>query len=485
MTEFVQADFKQLINGEWTDADGSSTWDLLDPATEERIQEVPFGGKADAEAAVDAASSAFPDWSRKTPYERGAVLTAAAAWIRPRTDELARITTEESGKPLAESKAEWLSACGYLEWFAAEGVRAYGRVIPARVASRRIEVIHQPLGVVGTITAWNFPVYNLVRSWAAALAAGCTVVGRPSEYTPRSGMLLAKALQEGGAPAGVINVINGDPAEVAGVMMQDARVRKVAFTGSPRVGKLLMDQASETVTRLSLELGGNAPVLVFDDVDVEAAAKLSVTWKTRNCGQVCVSPQRFYVHEKIYEAFTARAKEYMAALEVGHGLTEGTQVGPLINEAQLERVEDLVSRSVGAGAKLETGGTRKSNKGYFYEPTVLSHVLPGIPAHDEEIFGPVMPLIPFSSTEEALKLANSTEYGLAAFVLTNDLNKSILVSEGLQAGMVCINDWLPATPEAPFGGVKGSGFGRETGSEGLLEYMETKTIFTGGVLQKG
>ncbi len=482
MTEFAQTDFKQLIGESWTDAQGGGTWDLLDPATEELIQKVPFGGKADAEAAVNAASNAFPGWSRKTPYERGAVLTQAAAWLRPRADELARVTTEESGKPLAESKAEWVSACGYLEWFAAEGVRAYGRVIPARVATRRIEVIHQPLGVVGTVTAWNFPVYNLVRSWAAALAAGCTVVGRPSEYTPRSGMLLARALQEGGAPAGVINVVSGDPAEVAGVMMRDPRVRKVAFTGSPRVGKLLMDQASETVTRLSLELGGNAPVLVFDDVDVDHAAQLAVTWKTRNCGQVCVSPQRFYVHEAIYDAFAERVTSYTAALRVGHGLSEGTQVGPLINRTQLERVEELVSRSVDGGAKLETGGTRKSGQGYFYAPTVLSHVAPGIPAHDEEIFGPVLPLIPFSNTDEALKLANSTEYGLAAFVLTNDLNTSILVSEGLEAGMVCINDWLPATPEAPFGGAKGSGFGRETGSEGLLEYLETKTIFTGGVV---
>ncbi len=482
MTEFARTDFKQLIGGSWTDALGGGTWDLLDPATETCIQPIPFGGKADAEAAVNAASDAFTAWSQKTPYERGAVLTQAAAWLRPHTDDLARITTEESGKPLAESKAEWTSACGYLEWFAAEGVRAYGRVIPARVASRRTQVIHQPLGVVGTITAWNFPVYNLVRSWAAALAAGCTVVGRPSEYTPRSGMLLARALQEGGAPAGVINVVSGDPAEVAGVLMRDARVRKVAFTGSPRVGKLLMDQASETVTRLSLELGGNAPVLVFDDVDVEQAAKLAVTWKTRNCGQVCVSPQRFYVHEAVYGEFTARAAEHMAALKVGRGLDEKTQVGPLINQTQRERVEALVARSVDAGARLETGGSRKKGKGYFYTPTVLSHVSPGMPAHDEEIFGPVMPLVPFSSTDEALKLANSTEYGLAAFVLTNDLNTSILVSEGLQAGMVCINDWLPATPEAPFGGVKGSGFGRETGSEGLLEYMETKTIFTGGVV---
>ncbi len=480
-TQFV---FKQLVGGEWADAADGGTWDLLDPATEGLIKKVPFGGRADAEAAVDAAAGAFPAWSHKTPYERGEVLTKAAAWIRSRADDLARVTTEESGKPLAESKAEWTSACGYLEWFAAEGPRAYGRVIPARVPTRRIEVIHQPLGVVGTITAWNFPVYNLVRSWAAALAAGCTVVGRPSEYTPRSAMLLARALVEGGAPAGVINVVSGDPAEVADVLMGDARVRKVAFTGSPRVGKLLMDRASETVTRLSLELGGNAPVLVFGDVDVEEAARLSVLWKTRNCGQVCVSPQRFYVHESVYERFAERVTAHTAALKMGHGLSEGTQVGPLINGAQRERVERLVEQTLEQGARLETGGTRPGGPGYFYTPTVLSGVVPGMAAHDEEIFGPVMPLIPFSTPDEALGLANSTEYGLAAFVLTNDLNTSILMSEGLEAGLVCVNDWLPATPEAPFGGAKGSGFGRETGSEGLLEYMETKTIFTGGVLPK-
>lgn len=473
--------FKQYIGGVWSDALSGSTWELLDPATETLIAPLPFGGRADAEAAVDAAAEAFPAWSQATPYARGEILVKAAAWIRPRADALARFTTEESGKPLAESRAEWLSACSYLEWFAAEGARAYGRVIPARVPGRRIQVIHQPMGVVGTITAWNFPVYNLVRSWAAALAAGCTVVGRPSEYTPRSGMLLARALAEGGVPAGVINVVNGDPAATAEVLMRDKRVRKVAFTGSPRVGKLLMDRASETVTRLSLELGGNAPVLVFGDIDVAEAAKLAVTWKTRNCGQVCVSPQRFYVHERIYNDFKAHVTEGMAALKLGHGLEAATQVGPLINEVQRERVEDLVSRSLAGGARLETGGRRKNGPGYFYTPTVLSDVGAGIAAHDEEIFGPVMPLIPFSSTDEVLELANRSEYGLAGFVLTRDLNTATLVSERLEVGMVCVNDWLPATPEAPFGGVKGSGFGRETGSEGLLEYLETKTIFTGGV----
>lgn len=386
--------FKQLIGGAWVDAAGGGTWELIDPATEGLIARVPFGGREDAEAAVDAAAAAFPAWAKRTPYERAEVLNRAAAWIRPRVAALARVSTEESGKPLAEAKAEWTSACGYLEWFAGEGVRAYGRVIPARAPGRRITVLHQPMGVIGTITAWNFPVYNLVRTWAAALAAGCTVVGRPSEYTPRSAMLLARALQAGGAPDGVINVVNGDPAAVAEVMMADPRVRKVAFTGSPRVGKLLMDQASRTVTRLSLELGGNAPVIVFGDVDVERAAKSAVTWKTRNCGQVCVAPQRFYVHESLYRAFAERVAELMGALRLGHGLDESTQVGPLINETQRERVADLVARSVAAGAKLETGGERPAGQGYFYRPTVLSEVTPDMPVHTEEVFGPVMPLIP-------------------------------------------------------------------------------------------
>src|SRR5215475_11535062 len=315
MSDFI---FKQLINGEWVDASNGGTWPLLNPATEEVLLDIPFGNAADATAAIDAAAAAFPAWSRKTPYQRAEVLMKAADWLLARVDEMAVITTEECGKPIGESLAEWRSAANYLIWNAEECKRAYGRTIPARTSSRRIMVIPQPLGVIGTITAWNFPIYNVVRCWSAALAAGCTVVGRPAEYTPRSAMMMAQAFHESGAPAGVINCINGDPAEMAQVMLNDARLRKISFTGSTRVGKLLMDGASHTITKLALEMGGNAPVIVFPDVNVKEVAKQSVAWKYRNSGQVCVAPQRFYVHSKIADQFTEEVTLLSRALKLGN-----------------------------------------------------------------------------------------------------------------------------------------------------------------------
>lgn len=479
MTNFI---FKQLINGEWVDADGGGVWHLVNPATEAILMDIPFGGAADAKAAIDAAAAAFPAWSKKSPYQRGDILMKAAALVLERAEAMSAITTEECGKPFGESLAEWRSAANYLNWFAEEGKRAYGRVIPARAPGRRIMVIQQPLGVIGSITAWNFPVYNVVRCWAAALAAGCTVVGRPSEYTPRSAMMLAQALHEAGVPAGVLNVINGDPAAMAQVMLKDPRCRKISFTGSTRVGKLLMDGASETVTQLALELGGNAPVIVFPDVNVKNVAQQSVTWKYRNAGQVCVAPQRFYVHSKIAEEFIEHAATFSRAIKLGNGLEKGTDTGPLINAIQRDRVEAMVAEAVAGGAEALTGGARPGDmpKGYFYSPTVITGLGSDSRLYREEIFGPVMPIIPFSDTEEALKLANDTQYGLAAFVQTNDMNTSIRMYEGLEFGMVCINDWLPATPEAPFGGIKQSGLGRESGSEGFADYLETKTVYTGG-----
>lgn len=475
--------FKQFIGGQWVDASNGQTWDLINPATENVIQQVPFGNGDDATAAISAAHAAFAGWSALTPYERGDYLMAAAQWLLDHAEELAPITTEESGKPLSESLAEWRSAANYFKWFAEEGKRAYGRIIPARTATRRIHVIQQPLGVVGTITAWNFPIYNIVRSWAAALAAGCTVVGRPSEYTPRSGMLLAQALFEAGIPAGVINLINGDPEAMGQAFLNDSRVRKISFTGSTRVGKLLMDGASKTVTRLSLELGGNAPLIIFPDVDVAKVAEDAVAWKYRNCGQVCVSPQRFFVHSQIVEQFTEQVTAITSALKLGNGLDESVQVGPLINAKQRDRVASLVRDAVGRGAEVLTGGARPDglSDGYFYQPTVIMGVDESMPLYHEEIFGPVLPIIPFSDTDDVIQRANDTEYGLTAFVQTNDLNTALTVSEKLEFGMVCVNDWLPATPEAPFGGVKQSGLGRECGLEGLEDYTETKTIFLGGV----
>jgi acyl-CoA reductase-like NAD-dependent aldehyde dehydrogenase len=481
MTEFI---WKQFINGEWVGAQHGGIWPLVNPATEEVLLEIPFGDASDAQAAIDAAAAAFPAWSAKTAYQRAEILLNAAQWVLNRVEALAPITTEESGKPLSESLAEWRSAANYLIWNAEECKRAYGRTIPARLATRRIMVVPQPLGVVGTITAWNFPVYNVVRCWAAALAAGCTVVGRPSEYTPRSAMMLAQALHESGLPAGVLNCINGDPAAMAQVMLKDARLRKISFTGSTRVGKLLMDGASQTVTQLGLELGGNAPVLVFPDVNVTEVAKQAVAWKYRNAGQVCVAPQRFFVHSQIVEEFVEAAAQASRALKVGNGLVTGTDTGPLINAVQRDRVENMVQEAVAAGAQVLTGGHRPADhpRGYFYSPTVITDLRAEMRLYNEEIFGPVMPVIPFEDADEALHLANDTPYGLAAFVQTQHMNTAIKMYEGLEFGMVCVNDWLPATPEAPFGGIKQSGLGRECGLEGLEDYMETKTVFIGGVV---
>jgi acyl-CoA reductase-like NAD-dependent aldehyde dehydrogenase len=295
-------------------------------------------------------------------------------------------------------------------------------------------------------------------------------------------MLLGQALHESGAPAGVINVVNGDPAAMGQAFLDDERVRKLAFTGSPRVGKLLMDGASRTLTRLSLELGGNAPVIIFPDAaNLGRVAKLAALFKTRNVGQVCIAPQRFYVHDSVADEFTRAVVEAMGNLRVGHGMEEGVQIGPLINEKQRQRVEQLVAAGVDSGATLVSGGQRLERKGYFYAPTVLTGVKPGTPLHDQEIFGPVLPITTFSSAQEALQMANSTEYGLAAYLFTADLNTALTLSERLEFGMVGVNDWMPVTPEAPFGGVKGSGIGRETGSEGLAEYMENKAIYIGGV----
>ncbi len=474
--------FKQLIGSGWIDASNGGTWDLVNPATEEVIEQIPFGGAPDALAAIDAASEAFGEWSHLTAYQRGQVLEDAAAFIEAHLDDFARVTTEESGKPLAQARGEWAGAPGQLRWAAGEAQRLNGRWIPARVPGRRIDVTYQPMGVVGIITAWNFPVYNQMRAISSALAVGCTVVSRPSEYTPRSAMLIGHAFQEAGLAPGVLNVINGEPESMGQVMLDDKRVKKIQFTGSTRVGRLLMDGASRTVTRLSLELGGNAPVLVFPDArDLAAVAKSAMVTKVRNNGQVCISPQRFYVHDSVVDEFTDVAVAIAEKQVVGNGLDPGTTMGPLINGRQRDRVEEIVSSSVDGGAKVLTGGSRIDGAGYFYQPTVITNVTPDSPVHTEEIFGPVMPVLSFDDVDEAIARANQTDYGLAAYVYTRDLATAFKVSEELEFGMIGINDWFPSTPEAPFGGMKQSGLGREAGSEGILEYVEVKTRYFGGL----
>ncbi len=469
------------IAGQWVDAKQGGRFSLVNPATEEEIEQVPYGGAEDARAAVDAAAEALPAWSSKTAYQRAAVLEKAANLISERLDQLAPRTAEESGKPLAQARGEWAGAPNYLRVAAEEARRLGGRWIPSRTPGRRIDVSYAPLGVIGVITAWNFPIYNPNRAVASALAAGCTAVLRPSEYTPRTALDYARIFADAGLPPGVLNVVNGDPHGMGQVLLDDPRVRKIAFTGSTRVGKLLMDGASRTITRLSLELGGSAPVLVFPDVDVEAVARAGVVAKTRNGGQVCIAPQRFYVHRSVVERFAAAATAAAEREVLGDPLDPRTSVGPLINRAQRSRVADIVDRSVAAGARVLTGGEAPDRVGWFYKPTVLADVPASAPALTEEIFGPVMPIVPFDTTDEAIALANASEYGLAAYLFTRDLSTALRVSEALEAGMIGINDWYPVTAEAPFGGVKQSGMGRESGLEGLAEYVETKTRYFGGL----
>jgi len=470
--------YQNLINGQWVNARSGKTWDVINPATEEKIITVPFGDAADAHEAIQAAHAAQPKWAAMTAYERGVVLQKTADLIRARLDELAPIMTRECGKALAEARAEWGGTANYMEWFAEEGKRTYGRVIPARAPGKRLMSLPVPVGVVATITAWNFPAVLPARKWGAALAAGCTVVGRPSELTPLCAMALANLLVEAGAPPGVINVVNGDPESIGQAFLDSELVDKISFTGSQRVGRILMRGAADGLKRLSMELGGSAPVLVFDDVDVEAAARLSVAAKFRNNGQVCISPARFYVQRNVFEDFLDISQSITESLVVGDGMTAGVTTGPMVNAVGRERVETFVEDAVGKGARVVTGGARPANltRGYFYQPTVLTNVTSDMRVSCDEVFGPVMPVSPFESLDEALQLANDTPYGLAAYVHTRNLNTAIKAYEGLKFGIVGVNDMVVATAEAPFGGMKQSGFGREGGEEGLHEYLDAKFV---------
>lgn len=466
------------IDGQWVEAASGKKLAVENPATEETIAEVSSGGKVDCNRAVTAAAEAMKSWMKFTPYDRARVLKKTAELMRERADALAKTMTLEQGKPVPEAKAEVLHSADTFEWFAEEGKRAYGQVIPQSNATKRHLTIKHPVGVVGAIGPWNFPITLQARKIAPALAAGCTIVCKPASQTPLSLIGVFECLIDAGLPKGVANLVIGSAAEISDEFMANPHVRKISFTGSTAVGKQLMKQAADQVKRLSLELGGHAPFIVFPDADPELVAKAAVVGKFRNNGQVCISPSRFYVHKDIEKKFTEAAVAEAKSLKLGNGLDEGVIVGPMFERKALEGTQALIDDAKGKGAKVLTGGKRsdKFAKGYFFEPTVLH----GLPAEakilTEEPFAPVMPVLDFSKLDDVIAAANNTKYGLAAYVFTNDLTVAWRMAEGLEAGIIGLNDPVPATPQCPFGGMKESGMGRELAHEGLEAYLETKYV---------
>jgi succinate-semialdehyde dehydrogenase/glutarate-semialdehyde dehydrogenase len=469
------------VDGTWIDAPGGATIDVGNPASGAKLGTVPSLGAAGAEAAVAAAHAAFPGWAAKTAKERAAILRRWYELIVASADDIGTMMTAEQGKPLAEARAEVTYAAAFVEWFAEEGKRMYGDVIPGHQADKHILVLRQPVGVVAAITPWNFPAAMITRKVAPALAAGCTVVCKPASQTPFTALALAELAHRAGIPKGVFNVVTGSARTIGGVLTSDARVRKLSFTGSTEIGKQLMAQCAGTMKKVSLELGGNAPFIVFDDADLDAAVAGAIASKYRNTGQTCVCANRLLVQAGVYDAFAAKLVEAVRKLAVGDGLKGATDQGPLIDESALAKVEEHVADAVAKGAKIALGGKRHALGGTFYEPTVLTYVTPGMKLAGEETFGPVAPLFRFETEAEAIQMANDTEFGLAAYFYTRDLARSWRVSEALEYGIVGLNTGLISTEVAPFGGVKESGMGREGSKYGLLDFTEIKYVCVGGV----
>ncbi len=467
--------------GQWVGAASGATFPVHNPATGELIGTVPNFDAADVRAAIDAAQAAWPAWREKTGKERAAILRRWFELMLEHQEELAVLMTTEQGKPLVESRGEIAYAASFIEWFAEEAKRVYGDVIPHPLPGRRILVLKQPVGVAAAITPWNFPAAMITRKCAPALAAGCPIVVKPAELTPFSALALAALAEEAGVPPGIFSVVTGKPAVVGGELTANATVRKLSFTGSTAVGKLLMAQCAGTVKKLSLELGGNAPFIVFDDADLEAAVAGAMLSKYRNTGQTCVCANRIYVQQGIYTAFAERLAQAVGALKVGNGLEEGVQQGPLINEAAVGKVERHIADAHAKGAAVLVGGARHALGGTFFQPTVLSGVNAAMEIAGEETFGPVAPLFPFASEQEVVELANATPYGLAAYFYTRDIGRVMRVAEALECGMVGVNEGIISNEVAPFGGVKESGLGREGSRYGIDEYLELKYVCLGGI----
>ena len=471
-----------LIDGAWVSS--AKTFPVSNPATRAEIARVPDLGAKDAVRAVDAAVKAFPAWSAKTAKERAAILKRWFDLVTAETESLAKLMTTEQGKPLAESRAEVAYGAAFIEWFAEEAKRAYGHTIPTTVASKRYLTIKQPIGVVAAIAPWNFPIAMITRKVAPALASGCTVVVKPAAETPLCALAIAKLAQDAGLPPGVLNIITTTDASAVGkVFCDDPRVRKLSFTGSTEVGKLLYRQCADTVKKLTLELGGNAPLIVFDDADLDQAIAGTMASKYRNAGQTCVCANRILVQSGIYDRFTTALVEAVQKLKVGPGLESGTAIGPLISNEAIGKVETLVGDAVERGAKILTGGTLDNAGPLFYRPSVVGGVTADMRIVHEEIFGPVAALIRFDSEADAIRIANDTPFGLASYLFSKDLGRAWRVAEKLEAGMVGVNEGIFSNEAVPFGGVKESGLGREGGAEGLEEYLETKYICLGGIDQ--
>ena len=469
---------KMLIDGKWTDAEDGRTLGVINPATEEVVADIAFGSRKETHRAVEAAAKAMPAWMKLTAYDRAKILKKTADLMRERADVIARTLTMEQGKPLAEAKAEVLHSADTFEWFAEEGKRAYGQLIPNSQPGKRHVTLKHPVGVVASISPWNFPITLQSRKIAPALAAGCTIVCRPASQTPLCLVQVFECMVEAGLPAGVANLVVGPAQEMADEFLENPAVRKISFTGSTEVGKQLMRAAADGLKRLSLELGGHAPFIVFPDADPEVGAKIAVMGKFRNNGQVCIAPTRFYVHETVQKKFTEAAVEFAKALKLGNGLDAGVEIGPMFEKRAMDTTLGIIEDARKTGAKVLAGGKKsdKFEKGYFFEPTVLGSVPLEAKIMTEEPFAPVMPLLDFKNIDDVIKAANNTRYGLAAYVFTNDLSIAWKMAEGLEAGIIGINDPVPATPQCPFGGMKESGMGRELGHEGLEAYLETKYV---------
>lgn len=472
---------KAYIAGEWQSAEDNATFEVKNPATGETIATVPRMGTTETRRAIDTANAAWPAWRATTAKQRATILRKWHDLMLENADDLATILTTEQGKPLAEAKGEILYAASFLEWFAEEGKRVNGDTIPTPAGDKRIVVTKEPIGVCVAITPWNFPAAMITRKVGPALAAGCPIIVKPAEATPLSALALAVLAERAGVPRGVFNVVTGEPKAIGAEMTGNPIVRKLSFTGSTPVGRLLMAQCAPTVKKVSLELGGNAPFIVFDDADLDAAVAGAIASKYRNSGQTCVCTNRFYVHDKVYDAFAEKLRVAVEQLKVGRGTEEGVTQGPLINEAAVLKVESHIEDALAKGARIVTGGKRHALGHGFFEPTVLADVTPAMKVARDETFGPLAPLFRFSSDEEVIRLANDTEFGLASYFYSRDIGRVWRVAEALEYGMVGINTGLISNEVAPFGGVKQSGLGREGSHYGIDDYVVIKYMCVGGI----